>query len=197
MIRKSFKPGEITPEDANRIVYDLAMEFTKGKHQFIVATHTDKAHIHNHVIFNSTSLDCNRKFSEPHQSGREVVRISDRLCREHGLSVVEHPRQKGMAYKEWDAQRKGQSWKGILQETIDRILPDSSNFDDFLTRMRAEGYEIKAGKIFLSRLRGKNVSHVQKQSAQTIHWRLQRNTLPTMSNLLWRKQADQPPTDRR
>ena len=107
MIRQSFKPGEITPEDANRIGYDLAMEFTKGNHQFIVATHTDKAHIHNHVIINSTTLDCDRKFSEPHQSGREVARISDRLCREHGLSVVEHPRQKGMAYREWDARRKG------------------------------------------------------------------------------------------
>jgi len=146
MIRQSFKPGEITPEDANQIGYDLAMEFTKGNHQFIVATHTDKAHIHNHVIINSTTLDCDRKFSEPHQSGREVARISDRLCREHGLSVVEHPRQKGMTYKEWDARQKRQSWKGTLQETIDRVLPDSCDFDDFLARMRTEGYEIKVGK---------------------------------------------------
>lgn len=146
MIRQSFKPGEITPEDANRIGYDLAMEFTKGKHQFIVATHIDKAHIHNHVIFNSTTLDCDRKFSEPHQSGREIARISDRLCREHGLSVVEHPNQKGMAYKEWDARRKGQRWKGTLQDTIDRVLPDSCDFDDFLARMRAEGFEIKVGR---------------------------------------------------
>ncbi len=146
MIRQSFKPGEIAPEDANRIGYDLAMEFTKGKHQFIVATHTDKAHIHNHVIFNSTTLDCARKFSEPHQSGRAVAKISDRLCQEHGLSIVENPKQKGMSYKEWDARRKGISWKGALQEAIDRVLPDSSGFDDFLARMRAEGYEIKIGK---------------------------------------------------
>lgn len=154
MIRQSFKPGEITPEDANQIGYDLAMEFTKGNHQFIVATHTDKAHIHNHVIINSTTLDCDRKFSEPHQSGREVARISDRLCREHGLSVVEHPRQKGMAYKEWDARRKGQSWKGTLQETIDRLLPDSRGFDDFLARMRTEGYEVKVGKNLSFRATG-------------------------------------------
>jgi len=124
---------------------------------------------HNHVIFNSTTLDCDRKFFEPHQSGREVARISDLLCREHGLSVVEHPRQKGMAYKEWDTRHKGQSWKSILHETFDRILPDSCDFDDFLARMRAE---IRIGKIFLSELRGKNVSRVQKQSAQTILWRL-------------------------
>ena len=99
MIRQSFKPGEITPEDADRLrpchgVY-------KGKAPIYCHKHTDKAHIHNHVIFNSTTLDCDRKFSEPHQSGREVARISDRLCRERRLSVVEHPRQKGMAYKEW------------------------------------------------------------------------------------------------
>lgn len=154
MIRQSFKPGEVTPEDANRIGYDLAMEFTKGKHQFIVATHTDKAHIHNHVIFNSTTLDCDRKFSEPHQSGRAVAKISDRLCRENGLSVVENPKQKGLSYKEWDARRKGTSWKGALQDTIDRVLPDSSDFDDFLARMRAEGYEIKAGKYLSFRAMG-------------------------------------------
>ncbi|MCM1345446.1 MAG: relaxase/mobilization nuclease domain-containing protein [Lachnospiraceae bacterium] len=154
MIRQSFKPGEVTPEDANRIGYDLAMEFTKGKHQFIVATHTDKAHIHNHVIINSTTLDCDRKFSEPHQSGRVVAKISDRLCRENGLSVVENPKQKGLSYKEWDARRKGISWKGALQEAIDRVLPDSSNFDDFLARMRAEGYEIKVGKYLSFRAMG-------------------------------------------
>lgn len=154
MIRQSFKPGEITPEDANRIGYDLAMEFTKGKHQFIVATHTDKAHIHNHVIFNSTTLDCDRKFSEPHQSGREIAKISDRLCREHGLSVVENPKQKGMSYKEWDSRRKGISWKIVLQKAIDRVLPDSSDFDDFLARMRAEGYEIKVGKYLSFRATG-------------------------------------------
>ena len=146
MIRQSFKPDEVTPEQANEIGYALAMEFTKGEHQFIVATHTDKQHIHSHIIFNSTTLDCERKFANPHQCGRDVARISDRLCREHGLSVVENPKQKGKSYKEWDERRKGQSWKGKLQEAIDRVLPDSRDFGDFLARMRSEGYEVKLGK---------------------------------------------------
>ncbi len=146
MIRQSFKPGEVTPAQANKIGHALALEFTKGQHQFIVATHTDKAHIHNHLIFNSVTLDCDRKFANPHQCGRDVARISDRLCREHGLSVVENPKQKGKSYKEWDARRKGQSWKGRLQETIDRVLPDNRDFEDFLAHMRTEGYEVKLDK---------------------------------------------------
>lgn len=138
MIRQSFKPGEVTPEQANEIGYALAMEFTKGEHQFIVATHTEKSHIHNHVIFNSTTLDCVRKFANPHQCGKNVAKISNRLCREQGLSVVENPKQKDKSYKEWNERRKGQSWKGKLQETIDRVLPDSRDFDDFLARMRSK-----------------------------------------------------------
>lgn len=154
MIRQSFKPGEVTPEQANEIGYALALEFTKGEHQFIVATHTDKQHIHSHIIFNSTTLDCERKFANPHQCGQDVAKISDRLCREHGLSVVENPKQKGKSYKEWDARRKGQSWKGKLQETIDRVLPESRDFDEFLARMRSEGYEVKLGKNISFRATG-------------------------------------------
>lgn len=88
-IRQSFKPGEVTPEEANRIGYELGMRFTKGKHAFIVATHTDRAHIHNHIIFNSTALDCTRKFRDFFLSGLALQRVSDRLCLEHGLSVIE------------------------------------------------------------------------------------------------------------
>ena len=81
-IRQSFKPGEVTPEEANRIGYELGMRFTKGKHAFIVATHTDRAHIHNHIIFNSTSLDCTRKFKDSHLSELALQRVSDRLRRQ-------------------------------------------------------------------------------------------------------------------
>ncbi len=88
-IRQSFKPGEVTPEEANKIGYELAMRFTKGNHAFIVATHIDKAHIHNHIIFNSTSLDCTRKFRDFHLSGLAVARLSDLICLEHSLSVIE------------------------------------------------------------------------------------------------------------
>lgn len=87
-IRQSFKPGEITPEEANAIGYELAMRFTKGRHAFIVATHTDKAHIHNHIIFNSVDLSGNRKFKDFFFSGLALQRVSDGLCLEHGLSVI-------------------------------------------------------------------------------------------------------------
>ena len=87
-IRQSFKPGEITPEEANRIRYETAMRWTKGKYAFFVATHTDKAHIHNHIYYNSTSLDCTRKFRDFIGSGRAVRRLSDRICLENNLSVI-------------------------------------------------------------------------------------------------------------
>lgn len=85
-IRQSFKPGEITPEEANQVGYETAMRFTKGNHAFIVATHTDKAHIHNHIIFNSTSLDCTHKFRDFFFVGLALQRLSDIICLEHGLS---------------------------------------------------------------------------------------------------------------
>lgn len=88
-IRQSFKPGEITPEEANQVGYETAMRFTKGNHAFIVATHTDKAHIHNHIIFNSTSLDCTHKFRDFFFAGLALQRLSDIICLEHGLSVIE------------------------------------------------------------------------------------------------------------
>lgn len=88
-IRQSFKPGEITPEEANKIGYELALRFTKGRHAFVVCTHTDRAHIHNHIIFNSTSLDCTSKFRNFFRSSYAIQRISDHLCLEHGLSVIE------------------------------------------------------------------------------------------------------------
>ena len=84
-IRQSFRPGEVTPEEANQIGYELAMRFLKGKHAFIVCTHVDKKHLHNHVIFNSTTLDCTRKFKDFLGSGRAVGRLSDIICIEHGL----------------------------------------------------------------------------------------------------------------
>jgi len=152
-IRQSFKPGEVTPEQANEIGYHLAMEFTKGRHQFIVATHEDKEHIHSHIIFNSTTLDCDRKFNNYKNSAFEVRKISDRLCNEHGLSVVEDP-GRSKHYAEWYAEREGASWKSKLRQTIDRLVPEYSDFPTFLRAMEAEGYEIKRGKYISFRAPG-------------------------------------------
>ena len=94
LIIQSFKPGEITPEDANKLGYQLALEFTGGQHQFLVATHVDKKHIHCHIEFNSTTLDCTHKFNNYRNTYQTIRKINDRLCREHGLSVIEQPKKR-------------------------------------------------------------------------------------------------------
>ena len=142
-ILQSFKPGEVTPEQANRIGYELAMRFTGGKHQFVVATHTDKAHIHTHIEFNSVNLDCDGKFKNVKGSALVLRRLNDELCRENGLSVIEHPARNSKAHRERAAIKYGNSFKERLRQTIDRVLPASTDYEDFLARMRAEGYEVK------------------------------------------------------
>lgn len=145
-IIQSFKPGEITPEEANRLGYELAMKFTGGQHQFVVATHTDKNHIHTHIEFNSTNLSCDGKFRDHKGSAMILRRLNDELCRAHGLSVIEDPKPRAKTQKELAAARYGNSYKERLRQTIDRVLPDCGDYDDFLARMRFEGYEIKEGK---------------------------------------------------
>ncbi|MDE6589822.1 MAG: relaxase/mobilization nuclease domain-containing protein, partial [Oscillospiraceae bacterium] len=142
-IIQSFKPGEISPEEANRIGYELAMKFTKGQHQFVVSTHVDKAHIHTHIEFNSTNLNCDGKFRDVKQSAMLLRKLNDELCRAHGLSVIENPKPSAKKQKELAAARYGTSHKEQLRQTIDQVLSDCQGYDDFLARMRAEGYEIK------------------------------------------------------
>lgn len=145
-IRQAFYPGEITPEEANKLGYQLAMEFTKGQHQFIVATHIDKAHVHNHIVFNSTTIDCTHKFNN-YKGTSEVIRdISDRLCVERGYSIIEEPCDKGKNYAEWNAEKSGTSWKQRLRNHIEEQIPGAKDFNQFLHRMEILGYEIKRGK---------------------------------------------------
>ena len=153
-IIQSFKPGEISPEDANRIGYELAMKYTKGQHQFVVATHVDKAHIHTHIEINSTNLNCNGKLRDVKQPALVLRRLNDELCRAHGLSVIENPKPSAKKQKEMAAAKYGTSHKEQLRQTIDRLLSDCQGYDDFLTRMRAEGYEIKEGKMLSFRAPG-------------------------------------------
>ena len=142
LIIQSFEPGSITPEEANKLGYKLALEFTGGEHQFIVATHIDKKHIHNHIEFNSTALDCSHKFNNIKNSYIPLRKANDRICQEFGLSIIENPEEKGKHYAEWSAEKKGQSWKALLRQTIDQVLPTVSTFDEFLESMRKEGYEV-------------------------------------------------------
>lgn len=144
-IRQSFKPGEITPEEANQVGYELAMRFTKGKHAFLVATHIDRQHIHNHVLFNSPSLDGTRKFRDFFLSGLAVQRLSDQICLEHQLSVIEikpyRERQKRIPYPPKESNRER------LCGVIDTILAENpTDFEAFLSTLERQGYEIKRGK---------------------------------------------------
>lgn len=154
-LRQSFKPDEVTPEEANKIGYELAMRFTKGQHAFIVATHVDKRHIHNHIIWNSTALDCTRKFRNFWGSTEAVRKISDRICLEHGLSIVEIPQKSGKHYGKWLDGKKALSFQDKLRSAIDAALEKKPvDFEAFLAEMRSAGYEIKRGKYTAFRIDG-------------------------------------------
>ena len=144
-IRQSFKPGEITAEEANKVGYELAMRFTKGKYAFIVATHTDREHIHNHIVYNSTALDGTRKFRDFFFSALAVQRLSDLICLEHQLSVIEkkpyRERQKRVLYPPKESNRDR------LCGIIDTILAEKpGDYEAFLQKLEQQGYEVKRGK---------------------------------------------------
>ena len=146
-LRQSFKPEEITPELANKIGYDLAMSLTKGNHAFIVCTHVDKHHVHSHIVFNSTALDCTRKFRNFWQSSFAIRKISDMLCLENGLSVIEKPKPSRGSYGTWLGENKPSTVRGQLEDLIDTALGHGcKDFDSFLAALKAAGVEIKRGK---------------------------------------------------
>lgn len=144
-IRQSFKPGEITAEEANKVGYELAMRFTKGKYAFIVATHTDREHIHNHIIYNSTALDGTRKFRDFFFSGLAVQRLSDLICLEHQLSTIEYKpyreRQKRITYPPKESNRDRLC--GIIDEILQQ---EPTDYEEFLQKLEQQGYEVKRGK---------------------------------------------------
>ena len=148
-IRQSFKPGEITPQEANDIGYETAMRFTKGSHAFIVATHTDRAHIHNHIIFNSTNLSCDRKFRDSWFIALALQRVSDTICLENALSVIEprKPSERDNRNPHMDEAEGRPSFRKVLREKIDQLLQmQPKDLEDFLEKLRTSGYEIKKGK---------------------------------------------------
>ena len=152
-IRQSFKPGEITPEEANRLGQELALRFTKGKYAFIVATHTDRAHVHNHIVFNSTSIDGTRKFKNFWLSSIALQRVSDLVCLENGLSVIT-PKPYRERAKRTDYPRRVK-YRDVLCEDIDAVLQKKpESFEAFLQELRALDYEIKYGKHIS--VKGKN-----------------------------------------
>lgn len=152
-IRQSFKPGEVTPEEANRLGQELAYRFTKGKYAFIVATHIDRAHVHNHIVFNSTSIDGTRKFKNFWLSSIALQRVSDLVCLENGLSVIT-PKPYRERAKRTDYPRRVKN-RDVLCEDIDTVLQKKpESFEAFLQELRALDYEIKYGKHIS--VKGKN-----------------------------------------
>ncbi len=147
-IRQSFKPGEITPEEANLVGRELAERFLKGRHAYIVCTHTDRRHIHNHIIFNSTTLDGTAKFRDFLGSGRAVGRLSNLICIEHGLSVIRNPRRyTHPTYDKWIGDKKQPSHRDVLRAAIDDALAKQlKTFEALLQIVRESGYRVSVGK---------------------------------------------------
>lgn len=150
-LRQAFPQGEVTPEEANRIGYETAMRWTKGKYQFFVCTHTDKGHIHNHIYYNSTAYDRSRKFRNFIGSSFALRRLSDRVCLEHALSVVERPKlhSKGrfLHYGQWQGEARPPSQKEQIRWAIDTALSERpADFADFLRRMEAAGFQVVHGR---------------------------------------------------
>ena len=146
-VRQSFKPGEVTPEEANQIGYDFASRFLKGKHAFFVCTHTDKAHIHNHIYWNAVTLDCKRKFRNFRNSSKAIARLSDLICTEHQLSVITNPQRGSSAYNKWHGFKGKPSHRELLRIAIDEALEQKPHdFDAFLTLLSEQGFKVKKGK---------------------------------------------------
>ena len=146
-IRQSFKPGEVTAEEANRIGYEFAERFLKGKDAFIVCTHINRRHIHNHIIWNSTTLDCRRKFRNFWHSTKAVRKLSDLICTEHQLSVIDDPKPHGVTYDKWLGNNAKSSNREIVRAAIDAILAEKpKDFAALITKLEESGYTIKHGK---------------------------------------------------
>ncbi len=146
-VRQSFRPGEITPEEANRIGYEFAERFLKGNHAFIVCTHTDKQHIHNHIYWNSTSLDCTRKFRNFWGSTMAVRKLSDLICVQHRLSVIENPKPHGISYNRWQGDIKKLSNRDRLCLDMDAALANKPHdLEGFYSLMEQAGYTVTRGK---------------------------------------------------
>ena len=155
-VRQSFCPGEISPEEANRLGVEFAKRFTKGKHAFIVCTHIDKAHVHNHIIWSAVNTECNRKFRNFWGSTKAVRRLSDTICIENGLSIVETPKPHGKSYNKWLGDQAKPSHRELLRTAIDNALAlKPTDLDALLKLLRESGCEVsKRGKSYRLKLPG-------------------------------------------
>lgn len=151
---QSFEIGEVTPELAHEIGKQFADEILGGKYEYVLTTHIDKDHVHNHLIFNAVDFVDYHAYKSYKRIYYDMREVSDRLCKENGLSVIPPSQNKGMGYKEYTEAKRGTSWKQKLKQTIDRLVITAKDYDDFLRLMQEGGYEIKTGKYISFRAEG-------------------------------------------
>ena len=151
---QSFEIGEVTPELAHEIGKQFADEILGGKYEYVLTTHIDKDHVHNHLIFNAVDFVDYHPYKSYKRIYYDMREVSDRLCKENGLSVIPPSQNKGMSYKEYTEAKRGTSWKQKLKQTIDRLVITAKDYDDFLRLMQEAGYEIKTGKYISFRAKG-------------------------------------------
>ena len=151
---QSFEIGEVTPELAHEIGKQFADEILEGKYEYVLTTHIDKDHVHNHLIFNAVDFVDYHAYKSYKRIYYDMREVSDRLCKENGLSVIPPSQNKGMSYKEYTEAKRGTSWKQKLKQTIDRLVITAKDYDDFLRLMQEAGYEIKTGKYISFRAEG-------------------------------------------
>lgn len=151
---QSFEVGEVTPELAHEIGKQFADEILGGKYEYVLTTHIDKDHVHNHLIFNAVDFVDYHAYKSYKRIYYDMREVSDRLCKENSLSVIPPSQNKGMGYKEYTEAKRGTSWKQKLKQTIDRLVIAAKDYDDFLRLMQEAGYEIKTGKYISFRAEG-------------------------------------------
>lgn len=171
-IRQSFLPGEITPEEANRVGYETAMRWTKGDYAFFVCTHTDRQHIHNHIYYNSTSLDCTRKYRDFFRSAAALRRLSDRVCLENDLSVIQNPKlhSKGrfLHYGQWIGERPPSYKQRLRMAILAALKKKPTNFDAFLALMESSGYAVIHGRGGVISFRAEGQERATRLRASTL-----------------------------
>ena len=181
---QSFKPGEVDAETAHQLGQQFADEVLKGKYEYVISTHVDKNHIHNHIIFNAASFVDHRKYVSNKRSYHKICRISNRICQENGLATSMPTEEKGKSYKENMEYHRGTSWKAKLRVAVDKAIWSSVNYDEFLQKMQLDGYEVRQGKHLSFRApEQKNFTYMKSlgsyYSEENVRARLEKNRYKT------------------
>lgn len=165
---QSFKPEETTPEEAHKVGMELVNELLGGRYTAVIGTHIDKDHIHNHIVFCAVDNIEHKRYNDCRETYRNIRKISDRLCAEHGLSVIKEEKGLATSYKEWSEKKKGNSWKQKLKEDINATIRAAKSYDDFIDKMRSMGYQIKGEKLDGSE--GKYISYLCPGQGENGRW---------------------------